>query len=78
MSGEDLIGLHRDLGSLEAQVKSLTAAVSSLEKQVTDLTAVLNQAKGAKWAIFLVPALVSALVAVAAYFGLRLTPGAPV
>lgn len=77
MAGDEIIGLHRDLGSLEAQVKSLTTAVASLEKQVSDLTAVLNQAKGAKWAIFVLPALISASVAVAAYFGLKVTLGSP-
>jgi uncharacterized membrane protein YcfT len=75
---EGLSELHRDFGALQAEVSNLKTEVAGLRQVVAELTAVLNQAKGAKWAIFVLPALVSGVVAVAAYFGLKLTFGSPV
>lgn len=70
--------LHQDIGALKAQMTTLTNEMSDLKDEVKSLTAVLNQARGAKWAIFVLPALVSGVVAVAAYLGLKLTFGSPI
>ena len=70
--------LHRDFGqlqgtasSLTGEVKDLKAEVKELKETVTELTALLNQAKGAKYVIFLVPGIVGAIAAVFGYFGLK-------
>jgi hypothetical protein len=77
MSGEDANRMHRDFGALQAEVSNLKAEVTALREVVTDLLALLNQAKGAKWALFVVPAAVSGIIAIAAYFGLKFTFGSP-
>lgn len=65
--------LHQDFGELKGTVSALSAEVNYLRIEVRELTAVLNQARGAKFAIFALPALVSALVAVLSFIGLKLT-----
>ena len=55
MSGE----LHQDVGHLEGKLESLEKSVERLTLKVEDLTAVLNQARGAKLALFAIPAIVS-------------------
>ena len=69
---DEITALHRDFGSLEQQVKTLTVEVAELRKTVSELNALLNQARGAKWAIFLLPAIVASLVSVFAYAGLKI------
>lgn len=65
--------LHQDFGELKGTVAALSIEVTNLRVEVRELTAVLNQARGAKFAIFALPALVSALVAVLSFIGLKLT-----
>jgi hypothetical protein len=72
------LDLHRDFGQLQGTVASLTgevkdlkAEVKELKETVTELTALLNQAKGAKYVIFLVPGIVGSIAAVLGYFGLK-------
>ncbi|NBW13549.1 MAG: hypothetical protein EBR82_36640 [Caulobacteraceae bacterium] len=72
------LDLHRDFGQLQGTVASLTGEVKDLKLEVkelastvTELTALLNQARGAKYIIFLVPGFVGALAAVIGYFGLK-------
>lgn len=67
----------QEFGKLESDVKHLSAAVEKLTDKVEELTTVLNQARGAKYVIFIVPALVSALIAVGAFFGLKVAFGPP-
>jgi len=67
--------LHQDFGELKGTVAALSTEVRDLRVEVKELTAVLNQARGAKFAVFALPALVSALVAFLAVFGLKLTTG---
>ena len=72
------LDLHRDFGQLQGTVTSLTGEVKDLKTEVkelketvTELTALLNQARGAKYIIFLVPGIVGAMAAVLGYFGLK-------
>lgn len=75
----DTSGVDRqEFGNLESDVKHLSGAVEKLTNKVEELTAVLNQARGAKYVIFIVPAIVGAIVSVGAFFGLKLTFGLPV
>ena len=67
--------LHQDVGHLEGKFESLERSVENLTDKVESLTAVLNQARGAKYVIFTIPAIVGALASVLAYFGMRLTFG---
>ena len=80
MSSE--LDLHRDFGQLQGTVASLTGEVKDLKLEVkelkdtvTQLTALLNQAKGAKYIIFLVPSIVGTIAAVLGYFGLKAVVG---
>jgi hypothetical protein len=80
MSSE--LDLHRDFGQLQGTVASLTGEVKDLKLEVkelkdtvTELTALLNQAKGAKYAIFLVPGIVGTIASVLGYFGLKAIVG---
>ena len=63
--------LHQDVGHLEGQFESLEKSVENLTEKVERLTAVLNQAQGAKYVIFTIPAIVGALASVMAFFGLK-------
>ena len=62
--------LHQDVGHLEGKLESLERSVENLTEKVENLTAVLNQAKGAKLAIFAIPAIVSVITALATFFGM--------
>ena len=80
MSGD--LDLHRDFGQLQGTVSSLTGEVKDLKMEVkelketvTELTALLNQAKGAKYVIFLVPGIVGTIASVLGYFGLKAIVG---
>jgi hypothetical protein len=65
----DASDLHREVGELQATVAILTNEVTTLRKQVEDLVAILNQGKGAKYMIFMVPAFVGLLSSALGYFG---------
>ena len=67
--------LHQDVGHLEGKFESLERSVENLTDKGEALTAVLNQARGAKYVIFTIPAIVGAIASVLAYFGMRLTFG---
>ena len=76
------LDLHRDFGQLQGTVASLTGEVKDLKLEVkelketvTELTALLNQAKGAKYVIFLVPGIVGTIASVLGYFGLKAIVG---
>lgn len=66
---------HQDLGALQSTVSANSDEIRELRKEVKELTAVLNQARGARYVIFTVPAIVGAFVSVLAFFGLRMTFG---
>jgi hypothetical protein len=72
---EDLTDLHRDFGELKGTVSALSREVTALRVEVTALTAALNQARGAKYVIFLIPGIVGAAAAFLAYFGLKASFG---
>lgn len=67
--------LHRDVGELRGTVAALSAEVTKLREQVEMLTAVLNQGKGAKYLLFVLPTVVGALSGVLGYFGIKFTVG---
>ena len=54
----DLIELHRDVGKLDGQVTALTVQVDRLAEQVTALNNVLNQGKGARMVLLILPAMI--------------------
>lgn len=67
--------LYHDVGELRGTVSALSSEVAKLRHQVEVLTALLNQGKGAKWLLFLVPSFLGGLGAMAAYFGIKLSSG---
>ena len=67
--------LHRAVGELEGTVKSLNQKVDKLTEQVETLTAILNQGKGAKWLIFILPSAIGVAGALLGYFGVKLSVG---
>ena len=62
--------LHQDVGHLEGKLESLEKSVEKLTDKVETLTATLNQAEGAKIAIFAIPAIVSVITGIATAFGM--------
>lgn len=67
--------LYHDVGELRGTVTALSAEVAKLRQQVEVLTALLNQGKGAKWLLFLLPSFLGGLGAMAGYFGIKSTTG---
>ena len=67
--------LHREVGELKGTVTALHNEVERLREQVEMLTALLNQGKGAKWLIFVMPAVIGVLGALLGYFGVKITLG---
>jgi hypothetical protein len=67
--------LHRAVGELEGTVKSLEGKVEKLTTQVEALTAILNQGKGAKWLVLLIPSTIGVMGALLGYFGIKLSVG---
>ena len=73
MSGAE--DLHRDVGELRGTVAALSAEVTKLREQVETLTAVLNQGKGAKYLLFILPSVIGVLSGLLGYFGIKFTVG---
>ncbi len=71
----DLIELHRDVGKLDGQVTALTVQVDRLAEQVTALNNVLNQGKGARMVLLILPAMIGLMTGALGYFGIKLTVG---
>ena len=67
--------LRQDFGELKVKFTSLEDAVEKLTDKVDKLTDVLNQARGAKYVIFTIPMVVSVIVGVLTFFGMRATIG---
>ena len=67
----DEMDLNRRVGELTATVTILSTSVDKLEKQVEDLIAMLNQGRGAKYMLVLVPATIGLLSSVFGYFGIH-------
>jgi hypothetical protein len=67
--------LHRAVGELEGTVNSLSQQVDKLTKQVEALTALLNQGKGARYLLLIIPPLIGVGGAMLGYFGVKLTIG---
>ena len=71
----DVNDLHRDVGHLQGQLKSLTDQVDRLSTQVEMLNRVLHQGKGVQYALLLIPGTIGILTGVMGYFGIKLTVG---
>jgi|688.fasta_scaffold12513_7 hypothetical protein len=71
----DVSDLHKDVGELRGTVSALSAEVTKLREQVENLTAVLNQGKGAKWLVLLIPSTIGVMGALLGYFGVKLSVG---
>jgi len=67
--------LHKDVGELRGTVAALHAEVTKLREQVENLNAVLNQGKGAKWLMLLIPSTIGVMAAMLGYFGVKLSIG---
>lgn len=67
--------LHREVGELRGTVMALSGEVTKLREQVEALTAILNQGKGAKWLIFILPSAIGVAGAMLGYFGVKLSIG---
>lgn len=62
--------LHQDVGHLEGKLESLESSVKDLTTKVEKLTSVLDQAKGAKFALFAIPAVVSIVTGIVTFFAM--------
>ncbi len=71
----DVSDLHKDVGELRGTVSALSAEVTKLREQVENLTAILNQGKGAKWLVLLIPSTIGVMGALLGYFGVKLSVG---
>ncbi len=71
----DASDIHRDVGELRGTVTALHGEVTKLREQVEQLTAVLNQGKGAKYILFLLPAIIGAISGALGYFGFKMSLG---
>lgn len=67
--------LHREVGELKGTVTALSGEVTKLREQVEMLTAILNQGKGAKWLIFILPSVIGVAGAMLGYFGVKFSVG---
>lgn len=59
-------GLERDVKHLTERIEHLEKAIERLETRIAALTALLDQARGARWVVATVIALVSFVVGMAA------------
>lgn len=71
----DLNDLHRDVGKLDGQMKALTLQVDRLAEQVAALNAVLNQGRGARMVLLILPAMIGLATGALGYFGVKFTVG---
>ena len=71
----DVSDLHKDVGELRGTVSALSAEVTKLREQVENLNAVLNQGKGARWLMLLIPSTIGVMGAMLGYFGVKLSIG---
>ena len=62
--------LHQDVGHLEGKLESLESSVKDLTTKVEKLTSVLDQAKGANFALFAIPAVVSIVTGIVTFFAM--------
>lgn len=67
--------LHRDVGKLDGQMKALAIQVDRLAHQVEALNAVLNQGRGARMILLILPALIGLTTGILGYFGVKFTVG---
>ena len=71
----DTFDLHREFFELKGKFEVLSESVSKLTQQVENLTATLNQSKGAYMVVLTVPAIVGGLFGVLTYFGIKISAG---
>jgi len=67
--------LYQEVGELQGTVKALTSEVEKLRDEVKELVGLLNQGRGAKYFLFVLPSIVGALSGVFGYFGLHWSIG---
>jgi hypothetical protein len=67
--------LHKDVGELRGTVSALSSEVTKLREQVENLNAVLNQGKGARWLMLLIPSTIGVIGAMLGYFGVKFSVG---
>lgn len=67
--------LHQDFGELKGTVRALTDRVEKLTTQVENLTEALHQAKGARYALYMLMSTSGIVGGVLSYFGLKMTVG---
>jgi hypothetical protein len=65
--------LHQDVGKLQGTVNALQAEVTKLRVEVAQLTAILNQGRGAKAAFLVGYAVLTMVGGLLAYFGIKLS-----
>jgi len=73
MPNTNIWELHQDVGELQSTVRTLTIEVQELKKEVKELVGLLNQGRGAKYLLFVLPSVVGALSGVLGYFGVHWT-----
>jgi hypothetical protein len=71
----DASDLYREVGELQGTVRALTGEVEKLRDEVKELVGILNQGKGAKYLLFILPSVIGGLSGAFGYFGLKFTIG---
>lgn len=69
----DVSDLHLDVGRLQGTVVALQGEVAKLRHEVSQLTAILNQGRGAKAAFLVGYAVLTLMGGLLAYLGIKIT-----
>lgn len=69
----DVSDLHLDVGRLQGTVVALQGEVTKLRHEVSQLTAILNQGRGAKAAFLVGYAVLTLTGGLLAYLGIKIT-----
>jgi hypothetical protein len=69
----DASDLHLDVGRLQGTVVALQGEVTKLRHEVAQLTAILNQGRGARAAFLVGYAMLTLIGGLLAYFGIKLS-----
>lgn len=71
----DVAALHQEVGELKGTVTALKQEVERLRHEVQGLVAVLNQGRGARYALILGYTILTLFGGILTYFGIKVSAG---